>query len=82
MSGVFRNIDPPPPHRPASVYLPPLVSGEDTLAGCRGGGGPIVQKTPDTALDSIHIFKYFVLFIFPSLISTDGKASLGCRAKN
>jgi hypothetical protein len=23
MSGVFRNIDPPPPHRPASVYPPP-----------------------------------------------------------
>jgi hypothetical protein len=22
MSGVFRNIDPPPPHRLASVYLP------------------------------------------------------------
>jgi hypothetical protein len=33
---------PPPPHRPASVYLPPLVRGEDTLAGWRlerGMGG-------------------------------------------
>jgi hypothetical protein len=25
MSGVFRIIDPPPPHRLASVYPPPLV---------------------------------------------------------
>ncbi len=23
MSGVFQNIDPPPPHRPATVYVPP-----------------------------------------------------------
>jgi hypothetical protein len=40
MSGVFRNINPPPPHRPASVYLPPpapMVRGEDTLAGWKGG---------------------------------------------
>jgi hypothetical protein len=54
MSGVFRNtcIDPPPPHRPASVNPPPLVRGEDTLAGRRGGS--IVRKTPDTALYSIY----------------------------
>ncbi len=24
MAGVFQNIDPPPPHRPASVYPPPV----------------------------------------------------------
>jgi len=54
MSGVFRNIDPPPPHGPASVYPPPLVRGEDTLAGWRGGWGAIVRKTPDTALYSIY----------------------------
>jgi hypothetical protein len=57
MSGVFRNIDPPPPHRPASVYPPPprLWSGGRThsLAGWRGGGETIVRKTPDTALYSI-----------------------------
>jgi hypothetical protein len=28
MSGVFRNIGRPPPHRPASVYPPPLVRKE------------------------------------------------------
>jgi hypothetical protein len=40
MSGVFRNIDPPPPHRPASVC--PLAFGAwggHTLARGRGGGG-------------------------------------------
>jgi hypothetical protein len=51
MSGVFRNIGPPP----ASVYPPPLVRGEDILAGWKGGGGSIVRKTPDTALYSIYV---------------------------
>jgi hypothetical protein len=56
MSGVFRNID-PPPHRGASVHPPPLslVRGEDTLAGWRGGGGSIVRKTQDTALYSMYV---------------------------
>jgi hypothetical protein len=62
MSGVFQNIDPPPPHRPASVYpLPAFGAGEDTLAGWRGGGGSIVRKTPDTALYSTYICKHFVI---------------------
>jgi hypothetical protein len=56
MSGDFQNIDPYPHHRPASVYPPPLVRGDDTLAGWRGGGGSIFWKTPDTALYStVHI---------------------------
>jgi hypothetical protein len=55
MSGVFQNIDPPPPHRPASVYHPPLVRGEHTLAGWRGGGGSIFWKTPDTALYTTYV---------------------------
>jgi hypothetical protein len=60
MSGVFRNID-PPPHRPASVYPPPVVRREeDTLAGWRGGGGSIVRKTPDTALYSIYVSTLWV----------------------
>jgi hypothetical protein len=61
MSGVFQNID-QPPHRPASVYPSPLplVRGEDTLAVWREGGGSIVRKTPDTALYSTYICKYFV----------------------
>jgi hypothetical protein len=57
MSGVFLNIDPPPPHRPASVYPPPPAfgAGEDILAGWRGGGGSIFWKTPDTALYSTYV---------------------------
>ncbi len=39
MSVVFQNIDPHPPLRPASVYPPPLLRGEDTLAGWRRGWG-------------------------------------------
>jgi hypothetical protein len=54
MSGVFRTIDPPPPHRTACTP-PPLVRGEDTFAGWRGGGGSIVRKTPDTALFSVYV---------------------------
>jgi hypothetical protein len=55
MFGVFQNIDPPSPHRPASVYPPPLVRGEDTLAGWRGDGGSIFWKTPGTALYSTYV---------------------------
>ncbi len=71
MSGVFRNIDPPPHHRPASVYPPgaplPLVRGEDTLAGWReGGGGSIVRKTSEFRHCSVlYICKYFVVFYYP-----------------
>ncbi len=44
MSGVFRNIDPPD-----------LCAGRThSLHGWRGGGGPVVRKTPDTALYSIY----------------------------
>jgi hypothetical protein len=51
MSGVFQNIDPPPPpHPPASMYPPPLVRGEDTTAGWRGGGVSIIWKTPEPIL--------------------------------
>jgi hypothetical protein len=46
MSGVFQNIDPPPPPCPASVY--PLAfgagGGEDTLAGWKGGGVGVVGQ--------------------------------------
>jgi hypothetical protein len=44
MSGVFRNIDPPPPHRPASVYYPAF-----------GAVGGHTRKTIDTALYSIYV---------------------------
>ena len=52
MSCVFQNIDPHLPLRPANVYPPPLLRGEDTLAGRRGGGGSIFWKTRDIGLAS------------------------------
>jgi hypothetical protein len=55
MSGVFQDIDPPPPHCPASVYPPAFGAGGYTLAGWRRGGGSIVRKTPDTPLYSIFV---------------------------
>ncbi len=58
MSGIFRNIDPPPPSLPGECVPQPLVRGEDTLAGWRGGGVSIVRKATDTALYSLC--KYFV----------------------
>ena len=39
MSGVFKILTPHLSHCPASVYPPPVVQGEDTLAGWRGGWG-------------------------------------------
>jgi hypothetical protein len=63
MSGVFRNIDPRSPHRPASVYPPLLVRGEDTLA--RGRWGDCVRGGVNSSEDARHcsvlyICKYFV----------------------
>jgi hypothetical protein len=60
MSLVFQNFDPPPPHCPASVYPPPLVRGEDTLAGWRKGWG--VNILEDARLSFVlYICKYFVV---------------------
>jgi hypothetical protein len=57
MSGVFRNIDPPPPpHRPASMYPPAFgAGGGHTRWVERGWGVNIVRKTPDTAVYSIYL---------------------------
>ncbi len=55
MSGVFRNIDPHPLTAQRVYTPPPLVGGEDTLAGESGGGGSIVRKTPCTAFYSIYV---------------------------
>jgi hypothetical protein len=64
MSGVFRNIDPPPPlHRPASVYPHAFGTGGGHTRWVERGRGvnsSVVLKTPDIALYSICICKYFV----------------------
>ncbi len=60
MSGVFQNIDPPTPFTARRVCTPPpLVRGEDKLAGWRGGGG--VNSLEDARHCSVLcICKYFV----------------------
>ncbi len=51
MAGVFQNIEPP---------TPPLVRGEDTLAGRRGGWG--VNALEDVRHSSVlYVCKYFVV---------------------
>jgi hypothetical protein len=46
-------LTPHPPLRPASVFLPPLLRGEDRLAGRREGvGGSIFWKTREIGLPS------------------------------
>jgi hypothetical protein len=63
MSRVFQNIDLPPPSPPAFVYPPPLVWGEDTLAGGRRGWG--VNILEDARHSSVlYIRTYFVTFIY------------------
>jgi hypothetical protein len=60
MSCVFQNIDPPLPSPPGDcvLYPPPLLRGEDTLAGWRGGWGVNMledARVQDTALYSTYI---------------------------
>jgi hypothetical protein len=57
MSGVFRNIDPPPPHRPASVYSLRLWCGGRTHSP--GGEGVGVHSSEDARHRSVlYICKY------------------------
>jgi hypothetical protein len=60
MSGVFQNIDPPIPVTAQRVCTPPLVRGEDTLAGWRGGW--TVNILDDARHSSVlYACKYFVV---------------------
>jgi hypothetical protein len=73
MSGVFQNIDPPPPLRPA------FGAGGGNIARGRGGWGPIVRKTPDTALYSVYVSTLWArLFLIPvfSFVLSRSKACL------
>ncbi len=57
-------LTPHPPHCPASVYPPPLVRGEDKLAGWRRGWGVNILK--DAGHSSVlYICKCFVLWLLP-----------------
>jgi hypothetical protein len=54
VSGVFQNIEPPLTAQLVCTP-PPLVRGENTLAGWRGGGWSIFWMTPDIGLASYSI---------------------------
>ncbi len=59
MSGVFRNFDPPPPHRPASVYLPAFGAGGGHTRWVERRWG--VKSSEDARLCSVlYKCKYFV----------------------
>ncbi len=60
MSGVFRNIDPPHPSRPASAYPQPLVLGGGHTHWVEGGGGLIVPSVDARHCSVLYISKYFV----------------------
>jgi hypothetical protein len=56
MSDVFQNIDPPPPHRPASVYPPGLWCGGRTHSlGAERGMGVNILEDAGTALYSTYV---------------------------
>jgi hypothetical protein len=61
MSGVFQNIDPPPPHCPASVCTPPPfgAGGGHTRWVERGVGVNILEDARHSSV--LYICKYFVI---------------------
>jgi hypothetical protein len=63
MSGVFQNIDPPPPHPLASVYPPPAfdAGGGHTRWLQKGGVGVNILELGDARNHSVlYICKFFV----------------------
>jgi hypothetical protein len=55
MSGVFRNIDPPPPHRPVSVNPTAFGTGGRTHSlGGEGVGGQLFGRR-QTLLCSLYV---------------------------
>ncbi len=65
MSGVFRNIDPPTPTPPGECVPPPLVRGEDTLAGWRGGWGV------NSSEDARHCSELYTVYVSSLWIGYD-----------
>jgi hypothetical protein len=64
MSGVFRNIDPPPPHPGECVPSPPFSfgAGEGHTRWVERGWG--VNSSEDAGHSVLYIFKCFVAFPF------------------
>jgi hypothetical protein len=74
VSGVFRNIDPPPIPSPPGECVPPRLwcGGRTHSQGGEGVGGQLVRKTPDTALYSIYVSTLWpdvsALFVFRQML--------------
>ncbi len=59
MSGVFRNIDPPPSHLPVSVYSPAFGAGGGNTGWVERGRG--IKSSEDARhCPVLYICKYFV----------------------
>jgi hypothetical protein len=71
MSGIFQNIDPPPPHRPASVYSPAFGAGGGHPRWVEMGWG--VNILEDARHCSVlYIREYFV----GTAVHTEPKSTL------
>jgi hypothetical protein len=69
MSGVFRNIDPQPPHRPPSVYPSAFGAGGKHTRGAERGWG--VNSSEDSRhCSALYMCKYFVTRIQYTLFIT------------
>jgi hypothetical protein len=55
MSVVFQNIDPPPPHRPASVYPPAFGAGGGHTRWVERGVGVQYFERRQTQLCTLHM---------------------------
>ncbi len=79
MSNVFQNIDPQTPSPHGECVPPPLVRGEDTLAGWREGWG--VNILEDAGHSSVlYVCKYFVVLLVKEQ-SYVGRGK-GCRSES
>jgi hypothetical protein len=77
MSGVFRNIDPSPPHRPASVYPHAFGAGGGLTRWVERGWG--VNSSEDARHCSVlYICKYFVITTMPVTQTGETTAANAC----
>jgi hypothetical protein len=77
MSGVFQNIDPPPPHPLASVYPPPLLRREDTHSP---GEQEVGVNILEDARHSSVLYSTYVSTLWTTLsIDTTGNDLSNCH---
>jgi hypothetical protein len=67
MSGVFRNIDPPPSHRPANVYPSAFGAGGGQTRWVERGWGV------NSSEDARHCSVLYVCMYFVGIVKKDGK---------